>query len=111
MGGHPEVNKNIIIYNKSTIVSIFCNALKLGLDPLNRQNLIEKIIFSFYELNVISEELEPDIEKEYDIMLINNALEELLNNLSNKKFIDNATKDSIERNIEFIKAKEKEKNL
>ena len=111
MGGHPEVNKSIIIYNKSTIVSIFCNALKLGLDPLNRQNLIEKIIFSFYELNVVSEELEPDIEKEYDIMLINNALEELLNNLSNKKFIDNATKDSIERNIEFIKAKEKEKNL
>ena len=34
MGGHPEVNKSIIIYNKSTIVSIFCNALKLGFYPV-----------------------------------------------------------------------------
>ena len=63
------------------------------------------------EMNVTSEELDPELEKEYDIILVNNSLAELLGSYSDKKYLDEASKNLIEDIIDFIKSKEEEKKI
>ena len=110
-GSTGKTRENIILYNNMTIINIFCKALKLDLDPFNKRKLIEYIIYSFNEMNVTSEELDPELEKEYDIILVNNSLAELLGSFSDKKYLDEIYRNLIEDIIDFIKSKEEEKKI
>jgi hypothetical protein len=58
---------------------------------------------------VISEEVNEEKEKEYDMACISNSLVDILNNLYDKKIFDQIMKDLIAEIIQFIK--EKEKNI
>lgn len=111
IGSMGKTRENIILYKNLAIVNIFCKALKLDLDPFNKKKLIEYIIYSFNEMNVTSEELDPELEKDYDIMLLNNSLVELLGSFSDKKYLDEVSRNFIEDIIDFIKSKEEEKKI
>ena len=110
-GSIGKSRENIILYKNMTIINIFCKALKLDLDPFNKKKLIDYIIYSFNEMNITSEELDPELEKEYDIMLVNNSLVEILGSFSDKKYLDEVSKNFIEDIIDFIKSKEEEKKI
>lgn len=110
-GSAGKTRENIILYKNMTIINIFCKALKLDLDPFNKKKLIEYIIYSFNEMNVTSEELDPELEKAYDIMLVNNSLVDLLGSYSDKKNLDDVSRNFIEDIIDFIKSKEEEKKI
>ena len=103
-----ELKVNLLKYNNCSIINIFCKALKNEIEPSNKNNLTIKIIFAIKELNVASEELEPEMEKCYDLILINNSLENILNNYYESKNFNENVKDIINELIEFIKDKEKD---
>ena len=107
LGTDRESKKQIIIYKNSLIIKIFCKALKLDLKEFEKDKIIEKIIYSINDLNVISEEIDETKEKEYDIACISNNLVEILNKLSNKPNLADIIKDNMNDLIEFIKDKEK----
>ena len=86
---------------------IFCKALKLDLKDFMKDRILEKIINIINELNVVSEEIDEEKEKIYDVALISNSLVDILNNLYNKPYFDNLLKESIAQCIDFIKDKEK----
>ena len=96
-------NTKILNYNNFNIFNIFCKTLKLDLDPYNKEQLIQNVIFAINRLNVASEELEPQLEKEYDFLLINNSMEELLNNYYEKKYLNKVCKGMIDDIKKFIK--------
>ena len=101
--------KNILNYKKLSIISIFCKAFKLDLELKEKETkyLSEKIIYAINELNAPSEELDPESESEYVIILIKYSLKELLINFNEKNKLDEALKNTIESIIEFINDKEK----
>lgn len=101
--GHPKIKINILNYKKCIIINLICKALKRDLDPNNKRQLVHKIIYAINELNVSSEELEPYMQKEYNMLLISNSLEELLNIYQSKKSLENSCKLMIEDIITFIK--------
>ena len=107
LGTDRESKKQIIIYKNSLIIKIFCKALKLDLKEFEKDKIIEKIIYSINDLNVISEEIDEMKEKEYDIACISNNLVEILNKLSNKPNLADIIKENMNDLIEFIKDKEK----
>ena len=107
LGTDRESKKQIIIYKNSLIIKIFCKALKLDLKEFEKDKIIEKIIYSINDLNVISEEIDETKEKEYDIACISNNLVEILNKLSNKSNLADIIKENMNDLIEFIKDKEK----
>ena len=107
LGVDREMKKEIIIYKKSLIIKIFCKALKLELKEFFKHKIIEKIILSINDLNVISEEVDEEKEKDYDIACISNALVEILNNIYNKYNLGKTINEIIVDIIEFIKDKEK----
>ena len=107
LGVDREMKKEIIIYKKSLIIKIFCKALKLELKDFFKHKIIEKIILSINDLNVISEEVDEEKEKDYDIVCISNALVEILNNIYNKYNLGKTINEIIVDIIEFIKDKEK----
>ena len=72
-----------------------------------KHKIIEKIILSINDLNVISEEVDEEKEKDYDIACISNALVEILNNIYNKYNLGKTINEIIVDIIEFIKDKEK----
>ena len=96
-------NTKILNYNNFNIFNIFCKTLKLDLDPYNKEQLILNVIFAINRLNVASEELEPQLEKEYDFLLINNSMEELLNNYYEKNYLNKVCKGMIDEIKKFIK--------
>ena len=106
LGTDRESKKQIIIYKNSLIIKIFCKALKLDLKEFEKDKIIEKIIYSINDLNVISEEIDETKEKEYDIACISNNLVEILNKLSNKPNLADIIKENMNDLIEFIKDKE-----
>lgn len=108
-GSLIEIKKDILKYKKCIIILIYCNILKLELELFNKDNLFQKIIVNINDINMLSEELDPDIKKEYVLILINNSFEELLIYYSNKKYLKNESSFEIIENIkDFIK---KEKNI
>ena len=107
LGVDREMKKEIIIYKKSLIIKIFCKALKLELKEFFKHKIIEKIILAINDLNVISEEVDEEKEKDYDIACISNALVEILNNIYNKYNLGKTINEIIVDIIEFIKDKEK----
>ena len=107
LGVDREMKKEIIIYKKSLIIKIFCKALKLELKDFFKHKIIEKIILAINDLNVISEEVDEEKEKDYDIACISNALVEILNNIYNKYNLGKIINEIIVDIIEFIKDKEK----
>ena len=107
LGVDREMKKEIIIYKKSLIIKIFCKALKLELKEFFKHKIIEKIILAINDLNVISEEVDIENEKDYDIACISNALVEILNNIYNKYNLGKIINEIIVDIIEFIKDKEK----
>ena len=107
LGVDREMKKEIIIYKKSLIIKIFCKALKLELKDFFKNKIIEKIILAINDLNVISEEVDIENEKDYDIACISNALVEILNNIYNKYNLGKIINEIIVDIIEFIKDKEK----
>ena len=107
LGVDREMKKEIIIYEKSLIIKIFCKALKLELKEFFKHKIIEKIILAINDLNVISEEVDIENEKDYDIACISNALVEILNNIYNKYNLGKTINEIIVDIIEFIKDKEK----
>ena len=86
---------------------IFCKALKPELKEFFKHKIIEKIILAINDLNVISEEVDIENEKDYDIACISNALVEILNNIYNKYNLGKTINEIIVDIIEFIKDKEK----
>ena len=102
-----DSRKQIIIYKNSLVNKIFCKALKLDLKDFMKDRILEKIINIINELNVVSEEIDEEKEKIYDVALISNSLVDILNNLYNKPYFDNLLKESILQCIDFIKDKEK----
>ena len=102
-----ESKRQIIIYKNSLIIKIFCKVLKLDLEIFTKQRILEKIIIIIKELNVASEEIGEENEKNYDVACISNSLVDILNNLYNKPFFNQVIKDVIIENIDFIKDKEK----
>ena len=107
LGVDREMKKEIIIYKKSLIIKIFCKALKLELKEFFKHKIIEKIILAINDLNVISEEVDIENEKDYDIACISNALVEILNNIYNKYNLGKIINEIIIDIIDFIKDKEK----
>ena len=107
LGVDREMKKEIIIYKKSLIIKIFCKALKLEIKDFFKHKIIEKIILAINDLNVISEEVDEEKEKDYDIACISNALVEILNNIYNKYNLGKIINELIVDIIEFIKDKEK----
>ena len=107
LGVDREMKKEIIIYKKSLIIKIFCKALKLELKEFFKHKIIEKIILAINDLNVISEEVDEEKEKDYDIACISNALVEILNNIYNKYNLGKTINEIIVDIIDFIKDKEK----
>ena len=107
LGVDREMKREIIIYKKSLIIKIFCKALKLELKEFFKHKIIEKIILAINDLNVISEEVDEEKEKDYDIACISNALVEILNNIYNKYNLGKTINEIIVDIIEFIKDKEK----
>ena len=107
LGVDHEMKKEIIIYKKSLIIKIFCKALKLEIKDFFKHKIIEKIILAINDLNVISEEVDIENEKDYDIACISNALVEILNNIYNKYNLGKIINEIIVDIIEFIKDKEK----
>ena len=107
LGVDREMKKEIIIYKKSLIIKIFCKALKLEIKDFFKNKIIEKIILAINDLNVISEEVDEEKEKDYDIACISNALVEILNNIYNKYNLEKIINEIIVDIIEFIKDKEK----
>ena len=107
LGVDREMKKEIIIYKKSLIIKIFCKALKLEIKDFFKHKIIEKIILAINDLNVISEEVDNEKEKDYDIACISNALVEILNNIYNKYNLGKIINEIIVDIIEFIKGKEK----
>ena len=104
-----ESKKQIIIYKNSLIIKIFCKTLKLDLKYFTKSKILHNIILIIKDLNVVSEEVNEEKEKEYDMACISNSLVDILNNLYNKKIFDQIMKDLIAEIIQFIK--EKEKNI
>ena len=104
---NDKIKKEILKYDNLSVINIFCKALKIDLDPFNKRNIVQAIIFAINELNVASEELEPQIEKQYNYLLINNSLEEILDNYYQKKYLDKICKDMIDDIKIFIKDIEK----
>ena len=100
---YDKIRKNILNYKKFIIINIFCKILKIDLDKFNKHQLIQKIVYSINDLNVISEELEPNLEEEYHLLLINNSLDELLNNYYEKNYLEQNIKDIIDNIKTFIK--------
>ena len=107
LGVDREMKKEIIIYKKSLIIKIFCKALKLEIKDFFKHKIIEKIILAINDLNVISEEVDNEKEKDYDVACISNALVEILNNIYNKYNLGKTINEIIVDIIEFIKDKEK----
>ena len=107
LGVDREMKKEIIIYKKSLIIKIFCKALKLEIKDFFKHKIIEKIILAINDLNVISEEVDEEKEKDYDIACISNALVEILNNIYNKYNLGKTINEIIVDIIDFIKDKEK----
>ena len=104
-----ESKKQIVIYKNSLIIKIFCKTLKLDLKYFTKSKILHNIILIIKDLNVISEEVNEEKEKEYDMACISNSLVDILNNLYDKKIFDQIMKDLIAEIIQFIK--EKEKNI
>lgn len=107
LSDNEKIKKNMLNYKKCIIINIICKALKKDLDKFNKRKLVEKIIYSINELNVTSEELDEEMEKEYDMLLISNSLEEILNNYLEQKYLDKTSKLMIDDIIVFIKNFEK----
>ena len=95
--------QNLLSYKNCIIITIFCNFLKIDIDPSNKHKLFQRIIYAIYELNVASEELEPKLQEEYNFLLIKNSLDNLLDNYNGRKYIDQNCKYIIEDIKEFIK--------
>ena len=106
-GCSTEIKKNILNYKNFSIIIIFCKALKLNLEFKKKKSYIEKIIYAINELNVVSEELDPDMELKYDILIIKHSLKEIISNYSLEKYLDESAKNTIEYILDFIKDKEK----
>ena len=102
-----ESKKQIVIYKNSLIIKIFCKTLKLDLKIFTKLKILENIILIIKDLNVISEELGEENEKNYDMACISNSLVDILNNLYNRSCFDELLKEVIIENIDFIKDKEK----
>ena len=98
--------QNLLSYKNCIIITIFCNFLKIDIDPSNKHKLFQRIIYAIHELNVASEELEPKLQEEYNFLLIKNSLDNLLDNYNGRKYIDQNCKYIIEDIKEFIKDKE-----
>ena len=105
-GIYRDTKKEIITYKNNLIIKIFCKALKLELKEFEKEGIIAKIILAINDLNVISEEIDIEKEKEYDLTCINNSLVEILNNIYNKNNLEDAVKSTITDIIDFIKDKE-----
>ena len=95
--------QNLLSYKNCIIITIFCNFLKIDIDPSNKHKLFQRIIYAIHELNVASEELEPKLQEEYNFLLIKNSLDNLLDNYNGRKYIDQNCKYIIEDIKEFIK--------
>ena len=104
---NDKVRKEILIYDNLSVIIIFSKSLKIDLDSFNKRNLVQSIIFAINELNVASEELELQMEEQYNYLLISNSLEEILNNYYEKKYLDKTCKDMIDDIKKFIKDIEK----
>ena len=99
-----EIKKNLLIYNKFSIINIFCITLKR--DSFNQQDLAEKIIYAFNDLNIVIENYEesnPNLRIEYSDILLKNSLEELLNNYYEKKYLSDNIKEIIDEIKSSIK--------
>jgi hypothetical protein len=107
-GCTSETKINILNYKKLSIISIFCKALKLEIEIKEKKRLNKKLIYAINELNVASEELDTDLESEYDIILIKNSVKEVLINYNEKSHLEEGLKEAIERIVEFINDKEKD---
>jgi hypothetical protein len=107
-GCTSETKINILNYKKLSIISIFCKALKLEIEIKEKKRLNKKLIYAINELNVASEELDTDLESEYDIILIKNSVKEVLINYNEKNHLEEGLKEAIERIVEFINDKEKD---
>ena len=97
-----KIKKSVLCYKNCIIINIFCKFLKMELDPFNKYKLFQRIIYSIYELNIASEELEPKLQEEYNSLLIKNSLSDLLNNCYERNYIDQNCKNIIEDIKEFI---------
>ena len=108
-GCSTEIKKNILNYKNFSIIIIFCKALKikLNLEFKEKKSHITAIIYSINELNVVSEELDPDMELKYDILIMKHSLKEIINNYSLEKNLDESVQNNIEYILDFIKDKEK----
>jgi len=102
-----ESKKQIIVYKNSLIIKIFCKALKLDLERFEKLKITQNIILTIKDLNVVSEELSEEKEKDYDMACISNSLVDILNNLYNKSNFEPILKEVMTEIIEFIKDKEK----
>ena len=105
-GIYRDTKKEIITYKNNLIIKIFCKALKLDLKEFANEGMITEIILAINDLNVISEEIDIEKEKEYDKTCIDNSLVEILNNIYNKPNLEDAAKNTILDIIDFIKDKE-----
>lgn len=106
-GIERETRKNIINYKECMIVKIFCKAIKLDLTEFVKNKIIANIIIIIKELCVLSEELDENKEKDFDVACISNSLVDILNNLYNKSYLEEPIKEIITEIIDFIKDKEK----
>ena len=105
-GVDRETKKKIIVYKNNLIIKIFCKALKLDLEQFSKNKIIQKIIIHINDLNILSEELDKEAEKEYDLTCICNSLIEILNNILNKPNLEEIVIKTISDILIFIKDKE-----
>ena len=73
-----ETKKQIIVYKNYLIIKILCKALKLDLEQFSKNKINPQIIILVNDLSILSEELDKEAEKEYDITCISNSLLEIL---------------------------------
>ena len=101
-----EIKKQIIVYKNNLIIKIFCKALKLDLEQFSKNKIIQNIIVLINDLSVISEELDTETEKQYDITCISNSLVEILNNILNKPNLEPIVINTISDILALLKDKE-----
>jgi len=101
-----ETKKQIIVYKNYLIIKILCKALKLDLEQFSKNKINPQIIILVNDLSILSEELDKEAEKEYDITCISNSLIEILNNILNKPNLEPVIVNTISDILALLKDKE-----
>ena len=101
-----ETKKQIIVYKNNLIIKILCKALKLDLEQFSKNKINPQIIILVNDLSILSEELDKEAEKEYDITCISNSLIEILNNILNKPNLEPVIVNTISDILALLKDKE-----